>query len=453
MPFQIVRANSINIDAAVNGLDDRQRACVECPDTDILIKAPAGSGKTTTLIAAIAQYKYENLNSHVCAITFTNAAADEINTRLQQVGIYDVEASTIHVWAKRQLERLSRKHNFSIQSRLLSDADSKQILDRLLHEYFAGSHTRMSESTKARCMNVTFCHMWVFGNKKMNVYDTQKKVWNRIEEEYISYKKVNQLYDFTDYPLYLYDKIVEYGETIDDIDGLFVDEFQDVDPTQFALFKQYTHADKRFFIGDSWQSIYIFRNADGEVFNKLSDFTVFDLSYNYRSYQEIIDFATSVYNYFSSDIEAKNKYVTRIPTDTIVPSSVTCSRGYGGHVYWVNPYGRSFESHQQEICESGTPRELVTYFIRKGAVILCRTNKQVKALQELGYVNAMTIHQAKGLEYDYVIVVDNTMISESDIEDLNVAYVALTRAKDEILVINWVQLEAEMAAALKAALI
>lgn len=453
MPFQIIRANNIDINAAVNGLDDRQRQCIECPDTDILIKAPAGSGKTTTLIAAIAQYKYENLNSHVCAITFTNAAADEINTRLQRVGIYDVETSTIHVWAKRQLERLSRKHNFSIQSHLLSDADSKQVLDRLLHEYFATNRTRMSESTKARCMNVTFCHMWVCGNKKMNIYNIQKKVWNNIEQQYIQYKKDNKLYDFTDYPLYLYDKIAEYNEVIDDVDGLFVDEFQDVDPTQFALFKEFTHADKRFFIGDSWQSIYIFRNADGKVFNKLDDFTVFDLIYNYRSYQEIINFATSVYNYFSGDIEARNKYVTRIPTDYIVSSSVTCSRGYGGHVYWVNPYGHSFEYHQHEICDSGTPEELITYFIRKGAIILCRTNKQVKALQELGYVNAMTVHQAKGLEYDYVIFVDNTMISEEEIEDLNVAYVALTRAKDEILVINWVQLEAEMAAAIKTALV
>lgn len=71
-------------------------------------------------------------------------------------------------------------------------------------------------------------------------------------------------------------------------------------------------------------------------------------------------------------------------------------------------------------------------------MILCRTNKQVKAIQELGFTNVSTIHQAKGLEYDNVVVVD----TEIDcLEDLNVAYVALTRAKDSMLVINFVQFE------------
>lgn len=71
-------------------------------------------------------------------------------------------------------------------------------------------------------------------------------------------------------------------------------------------------------------------------------------------------------------------------------------------------------------------------------MILCRTNKQVKALQEKGFVNVSTVHQAKGLEYDQVIVVDTSI---SSYEDLNVAYVAMTRARDRLLIINWPQLE------------
>jgi superfamily I DNA/RNA helicase len=71
-------------------------------------------------------------------------------------------------------------------------------------------------------------------------------------------------------------------------------------------------------------------------------------------------------------------------------------------------------------------------------MILCRTNKQVRAVQELGFTDVSTVHQAKGLEYDNVIVIDHTISSD---EDLNIAYVALTRAKNNLFVINWAQFE------------
>ena len=69
-------------------------------------------------------------------------------------------------------------------------------------------------------------------------------------------------------------------------------------------------------------------------------------------------------------------------------------------------------------------------------MVLCRTNKQVRETIESGYPYAETVHQAKGLEYKNVIVIDNTINS---VEDLNIAYVAMTRAEDNLLVINWPQ--------------
>ena len=71
-------------------------------------------------------------------------------------------------------------------------------------------------------------------------------------------------------------------------------------------------------------------------------------------------------------------------------------------------------------------------------MILCRTNKQVKAIKDLGYYNVDTVHQAKGLEYPSVISIDATINST---EDLNIAYVSMTRAEDNLLVINWQQFE------------
>ena len=66
-------------------------------------------------------------------------------------------------------------------------------------------------------------------------------------------------------------------------------------------------------------------------------------------------------------------------------------------------------------------------------MILCRTNKQVKFINDAGYFETSTVHQAKGLEYDNVIVIDTTI---SCTEDLNIAYVALTRARNNVFVVN-----------------
>lgn len=78
--------------------------------------------------------------------------------------------------------------------------------------------------------------------------------------------------------------------------------------------------------------------------------------------------------------------------------------------------------------------DVIRDFITTTPMILCRTNKQVRALEEIGYYNTTTVHQAKGLEYENVIVIDAEI---RDKEDLNVGYVALTRARNNLMVANF----------------
>jgi ATP-dependent exoDNAse (exonuclease V) beta subunit len=115
-----------------------------------------------------------------------------------------------------------------------------------------------------------------------------------VYSHYLEFKRKKYLYDFTDLPLYLKTKLEDYNEFIE-VDGLFVDEFQDVDPTQLTVFERVV-ATKKFFIGDVDQAIYIFRGATSEIFKNLPDFKVYNLNRNYRSYQVILDFATCFKN-------------------------------------------------------------------------------------------------------------------------------------------------------------
>lgn len=405
-------------------LDPSQQTPIKSDSEQIVIKAPAGSGKTSVLTTAVADYRYEHVNDRICAITYTRAARAEMEERLKQMGVTDVEVTTIHVWCRNLLEDFAIKYDFKI--RILTETDIKTILQDIIQEYLLRS--------RLKSMKVDIAYSWVTGNKHMDVSDNYRKALMAIEARYNSYKRVNQLYDFTDYPLYLYDVMHTYNEAINNIDALFVDEFQDVDPYQLWIFSK-VNSNKKFFIGDGWQSIYAFRGADGDAFNKLDDFDEFKLKYNYRSYQEIIDYATTVYETLEEDY--LDQYISSVVNS--VPSKVKCARGYGGTVTIVNPWGDIYKWHNDEVQDvfwTQRKKELMN-FLSLNPQILCRTNKQVKTITQNTQYEASTIHAAKGLEYDNVLVVDSTLRER---EDLNVAYVALTRAKDNLFIINWNQL-------------
>ena len=256
---------------------------------------------------------------------------------------------------------------------------------------------------------------YVMGSFNMDLDDHIKNKYRAILGRYLEFKRKRKLYDFTDLPLYLHDVLMEYEEYIK-VDGLFVDEFQDVDPIQLKVFKR-VEAKKYFFIGDPQQAIYIFRGASEEIFKELDDYKVMPLTYNYRSYQEILDFASTVRKNLT------HSHSSILQTDEIEPSDMIASRGLGGEVIVES-------MHPKVEFRRMARAEMTDYHY----TILCRTNKQIKILEELGIHDAITIHKAKGLEFENVVVVD---FGIEDDEAINVAFVALTRAKNKEIVITF----------------
>lgn len=422
MSFQI---SNKEFEVNLNRLDQSQSAAVISLADNVVIRAGAGSGKTSTLITAIANYRYEHLNDRICAITYTRAARAEMESRLREMGIYDVEVTTIHVWSRNLLDYFADRYDFKV--RILEESQIKSILREIVREYLLRA--------RIKSVNIDILYTYITGSKTMDITDNYRRTLNALEERYILYKRNNNLYDFTDYPQYLWDVMCIYDENVNTIDALFVDEFQDVDGVQFKIFDK-VNANKKFYIGDPWQSIFIFRGADGEVFNKLDNFELFKLKYNYRSFQEIIDYATYVYGVLSHRVQmGYDCYISQVENTRM--SEIMCDRGYGGRVVVINPHDRCLVFEGTERKDSNGVQELRS-ILSKTPMILCRTNKQVRAVQELGFPDVSTVHQAKGLEYDNVIVIDHTISSD---EDLNIAYVALTRAKDSMLIINWTQFE------------
>ena len=381
--------------------NDLQQDAINSLAPKVLVTAPAGSGKTSTLVGAIQKYAEDNPGDRIVAITFTKKAALELQSRT--FGI-KVDSSTIHSWSLKELNRLGTKYKFKVS--ILQDDQIQEILQAL------------SRKCGYYSMNYFMLFAYVMGNYNIDVAQSTKMKYEKVLRTYIQYKRENQLYDFTDLPLYLYDMLNKYNEEIESIDGLFVDEFQDVDDVQAKIFTK-VRAKKYFYIGDAQQSIYIFRSAGPQNLRNLTDFEHHTLNINYRSYQGIIDYANTmrVGNQFISD------------TIKTKPCNIICARtDEDGEVYVVEDECYCHDAIHGYIKDT---YQTLTAFLLKKPYILCRSNKQVKAIESLGYKNVSTIHQAKGLEYTNVIVTDMELNGE---EEINIAYVACTRAQNGLLI-------------------
>jgi DNA helicase-2/ATP-dependent DNA helicase PcrA len=391
--------------------NDKQLEAINSSEPQIVVVASPGSGKTHTMIAAIENYLKSKNAKPVVAITFTKKATEDIQSKIF-VSNNLLSVATIHSWSLSELNRLSLKYKFRVK--ILAEDKIRKILKPLMEEYKV--HPKLEDS----------CYMYMMGTINPDLHQNVRAKFDAIFKKYTEHKRLRYLYDFTDLPLYLKDILEEYDEYIS-VGALFVDEFQDVDPTQLDVFDRVV-ADKKFFIGDPDQAIYIFRGATKEIFNKLQDFKTYKLDINYRSYQPILDFASSFKN------QVKDKWWIN-KTTYYYANEMKAIRGDGkGECQmFIDRRGKFFD-----IMLNGPTleaRELLKEQLENNPYqILCRTNIEAKTLQKLGFKNATTIHQAKGIEFKNVLLVDFELQNE---EDKNVAYVALTRAKDKLIVCHY----------------
>lgn len=391
--------------------NEKQLQAINSKEPQVLVIASPGSGKTLTMIGAIVKYLEEKKDKPVVAITFTKKAAEDIQSKIF-ISNKNLSVATIHSWSLSELNKLSVKYQFRVK--ILAEDKIRKMLKPLMQEYKI--HERLEDS----------CYMYMMGTINPDLHQNVRAKFDAIYTKYTDYKRSRYLYDFTDLPLYLNDILIEHNENIN-IGGLYVDEFQDVDPTQLEVFDRVV-ADKKFFIGDPDQAIYIFRGATKEIFNKLKNFKVYKLNDSYRSYQPILDLSSC----FKNQVQDKwwiNKTTYHYTDDMKAIRGV----GKGECQMYFDRRGRFFDM----IIARPTiaPEELLSDQLENNPYqVLCRTNIEAKTLQKLGLKNAMTIHQAKGLEFKNILLVDFEVQNE---EDKNVAYVGLTRAKDRLIVAHY----------------
>ena len=89
-------------------------------------------------------------------------------------------------------------------------------------------------------------------------------------------------------------------------DAICIDEYQDVNDLQHAIFEAISTPRDRFMVGDIKQSIYAFRGANPRIFKELRqnlpsdkkcEGTVLYLTRNFRSHENLIDFNNAVFDF------------------------------------------------------------------------------------------------------------------------------------------------------------
>jgi len=271
-----------------------QREAVEHGEGPLLIGAGAGSGKTRTLTQRVIHLIRQGIPpERIIAITFTNKAADEIKRRIyaelpkDKVGQLPF-LGTFHSFGARILREEARMLGRTARFTIFDNNDSLRIIKKVLTRlnmnalrHTASKTEHMISRTKSELINLD----------ELNEED--RAIFTAYEAEL----KANNAFDFDD----LIEKPVRLFQTNPKIlerhrerySYILVDEFQDVNRTEYILVK-FLAANHRNLnvVGDDQQSIYRFRGAD---FRNFLDFEkdwpetkVVNLGENYRSSGAIV---------------------------------------------------------------------------------------------------------------------------------------------------------------------
>ncbi len=297
----------IGIAALLQDLNERQRQAVEAPDGPLLIFAGAGSGKTRVLTHRIA-YVIASRGvrpQEICAVTFTNKAAREMRTRVEQLigeRITGMWLGTFHALGARMLRRDGDAVGIPRDYTIYDEADRLAALRNAIRAEGIDDK-RLAPSKAGYAISMA-------KNELIDARDYQAKAHGLFEEQvariYWSYEHELDAAGALDFDDLLLRAVVLLRDVHpvrdsyqDRFRHLFVDEYQDTNHAQYKLVNLLAAKHRNVtVVGDDDQSVYGFRGAD--VRNILAferdylDAMTVTLEQNYRSTQPILDIAHAV---------------------------------------------------------------------------------------------------------------------------------------------------------------
>lgn len=331
----------------MTNLSEAQKKIVEAKEDKIVVIAAAAAGKTTVLVERI-KYLLNNGEEpgKIVLITFTNAAAEELSSRLDNPkGMF---IGTIHSYAN----------------------------------YLLLSH----------------------GKETSDLIETEK-----FDE--------------------LFERIKKHPKCLKEVNHLLLDESQDSNESHFEFLLDMIKPHHYMLVGDHKQSIFRFNGAYPDYLINLSnnsDVTTYDLTENYRNGYKILDFARNLiapagYEYKDNSIPMRGVSGRVIDVEYSPVAIARTIKQYGNYGEWF------------VLTRTNAQLDEIAFYLQKEGVPIDTFKRSELDNKELGKkmkentVKVLTIHTAKGLEMNNVLVIGAKFFN---VEERCISYVAATRAKN-----------------------
>ena len=330
-----------------NNLDPQQIEAVVATEDAELILAPAGSGKTASLLAKL-NYLTDHLQippDQILVIAFTNKVVAELKDRVKQT---NVEIRTFHSLGNKIVKTKLKKHHLitdrqtrqffhhTIKSLYNTNPEYAKLYDRYLKTHDIGdeaanflnliTRSRSNQETDAEALEQLFISIQglqkaervtlpEFQNRLEQIKNLPSRtksldfyhLYAPIAANYADYLKQNHLYDFADMLNLATDFVKQMSKGTFEYQYILVDEAQDLSTSKYLLLKAILDNCKKvklFAVGDDWQSIYRFAGSNLRV---LDDFEQIFTRTTYRGLIEL------TYRFGQPTAKISNKFIQKNP--------------------------------------------------------------------------------------------------------------------------------------------
>ncbi|HFK1440225.1 ATP-dependent helicase [Bacillus thuringiensis] len=431
-------------------LTDKQKEVVNYDGDELLIKGIAGSGKTTVLLNKAKKMIKKDPSIRIGLFTYNKTLSQYAKIIAEQIGPRNLFVYTFHGWAAGALRDVTKKRKLFVTN----TKDQKDFLKNAVEIVRQDSTHRFVTEEKFREFLAEEIS-WVKGKGIKNLTEYQdvsrtgrgssvrvtkpdRKIMYRIFEEYERVKRNSGKIDYDDFALTLLENKEKIRDTYK-FDQVMIDEGQDLQQVQLMLLRFI--AKKGFAVAaDKGQKIYKTSFTWKEIGINILGGRTKILQNSFRSTKQIIQMAYSLQ--LNDSIIKDEEYVMPILPEYTgpVPDVYQCSTREKQDTAIVSTIKMLLQKNPDKTI-GVLSREWKSvnrfYYALQAESIPHEYIKKDQGNAHTAGVKLTTFHSAKGLEFDYVIIldlVDDTGDQELQDEEYKeierrLLYVSITRAK------------------------
>jgi DNA helicase-2/ATP-dependent DNA helicase PcrA len=286
----------------------------------LIIFAPAGAGKTLTLVQRVIHLIVSGLSSEsVLCLTFTRKAASELSARLATATPAPVEVRTFHAWCLRLIRMFNPQlceSGLAASSQQLAFVGNALRAWQMKHAEDRDDRDNGAELSKERRLALYRRILRCIGHARLRGLAAappplQGAFGTFVLDHYTQSLRTARLLDIGELQE-LVVQLLHNPQVVQAVQRryrhILVDEYQDTNSQQLALLRMVRHHSSETsatglpigitVVGDDDQSIYSFRGAEPGIFQALRrhmpDCSTATLSQNYRSSGHILHAASAL---------------------------------------------------------------------------------------------------------------------------------------------------------------